>query len=197
MRQGEIANAKIQIGKKSRQYTINWMDPQFKDTNWRIGFDANYTHSTTVSDNFDIDTGGGTIFASYPFNNFWTGTIKTRIRNAVIKITNDAPKIPKADVVNGQVTNEKEISDAIKLEQEWNEEKIQQERNARAQKRDAQLDQSLDQQLGPEQMGLVVAHYGTQVAVEPWPPTSKNQPQRCHFRANLGSLVTGDSTLYQ
>ncbi|MEO0443585.1 MAG: small ribosomal subunit biogenesis GTPase RsgA [Pseudomonadota bacterium] len=76
--------------------------------------------------------------------------------------------------------------------QAWRIEKIQQARNARAQKREARLDEVTDDQLGPEQMGLVVAHYGTQVAVERWPCVADSQVQRCHFRTNLGSLVTGD-----
>ena len=76
--------------------------------------------------------------------------------------------------------------------QAWRIEKIQQERNARAQKREAELATTSDDQLGPEQTGLVVAHYGTQVAVEPWPFEPGAHAKRCHFRTNLGSLVTGD-----
>ena len=111
--------------------------------------------------------------------------------------------------------------------QAWRIEKIQQEREARAAKRDANLDQldgdadnsgdkSNNTQLGPEQLGLVIAHFGTQVEVESLSLTiDKNPPvkeiaekeqtgepqerirRRCHFRANLGSLVTGDHVVFR
>lgn len=111
--------------------------------------------------------------------------------------------------------------------QAWRIEKIQQEREARAAKRDASLDQldgdadnsgdkSNNTQLGPEQSGLVIAHFGTQVEVESLNLTlDKNLPvkeiaekeqtdepqerirRRCHFRANLGSLVTGDHVVFR
>ncbi len=106
---GELASAKIQIGKKTRSYTINWMEPHFKDTNWRVGFDLNYTHSTVISDNYDIDTGGGTIFASYPLSGYWTSTIKWRLRNSVIDIDPKPPKPIRDDA--GKITNQKEIND--------------------------------------------------------------------------------------
>ena len=128
---GEIAAAKVQIGKKSRSYTINWMEPHFRDTNWRVGFDANYTHSTTISDNFDIDTGGGTIFASYPLSGTWTATAKCRIRNAVIDISNDPPKLPKPKRdAAGNVTNQDEIDKAIANQRDWEQERLKQERNS-------------------------------------------------------------------
>ncbi|MCP5508890.1 MAG: outer membrane protein assembly factor BamA [Chlamydiales bacterium] len=128
---GELASAKVQIGKKTRSYTINWMEPHFKDTNWRVGFDVNYTHSTVISDNFDIDTGGGTIFASYPLSGYWTATLKWRIRNSVIDISTDPPKIPKAKTnAAGQITNEKEIKQAMQNQTAWKKAQTQQERNS-------------------------------------------------------------------
>ena len=128
---GELASAKIQIGKKTRSYTINWMEPHFRDTNWRVGFDLNYTHSTVISDNFDIDTGGGTLFASYPLSGYWTATLKWRLRNSVIDISTDPPKIPSAKTnSSGQITNQKEIDEATRNEQAWKDAQTQQERNS-------------------------------------------------------------------
>ena len=79
--------------------------------------------------------------------------------------------------------------------QAWRINKIQEERAARAAKRDASaLEELQSGQLGPEQHGQVVAHYGTQVVVEPL-----DQPDshfRCHLRANLGSIVTGDKVVW-
>ena len=51
--------------------------------------------------------------------------------------------------------------------QAWRIQKVQDERAARAAKREKQADQELQEgNLGPEQHGLVIAHYGTQVLVE-------------------------------
>lgn len=77
--------------------------------------------------------------------------------------------------------------------QAWRIEKIQEERAKRAARRDDAADQALTSgELGPEQEGLVIAHYGTQVAVESEPGVS----QRCHLRANIDSLVTGDRVVW-
>lgn len=54
--------------------------------------------------------------------------------------------------------------------------------------------------LGPEQKGLVIAHHGKQVEVEPLEPNGNGEPApnvRCHIRANLATLVTGDRILFQ
>lgn len=78
-------------------------------------------------------------------------------------------------------------------QQSWRINKIQQERSERAGRRQEQADEALSAgQLGPEQSGLVIAHFGTQVEVE----DSSGHSQRCHLRANLDSLVTGDQVTW-
>lgn len=82
--------------------------------------------------------------------------------------------------------------------QQWRIEKIQEERSLRAAKRDQAADeQLLENDLGPEQVGLIITHYGTQVVVETTEGDSAGQQQRCHFRSNLGSLVTGDHVVWR
>jgi ribosome biogenesis GTPase / thiamine phosphate phosphatase len=82
--------------------------------------------------------------------------------------------------------------------QQWRIEKIQDERSARASKRDQQTDEALtESDLGPEQHGLIITHYGMQVVVEATEGDNKGQQQRCHFRSNLGSLVTGDNVVWR
>ena len=81
----------------------------------------------------------------------------------------------------------------LSRQQAWRIEKIQEERSKRAARRDNDAQEALTGgELGPEQEGLVVAHYGTQVAVESAP----GQSQRCHLRANLEGLVTGDRVVW-
>ncbi len=52
---------------------------------------------------------------------------------------------------------------------------------------------TLSQSLGPEQSGRLIAHYGTTLIVE----NQVGQLYRCHFRQNLGTLVTGDDLIFQ
>jgi ribosome biogenesis GTPase len=81
----------------------------------------------------------------------------------------------------------------LSRQQAWRIEKIQGERAKRASRRDANAQDALSGgELGPEQEGLVVAHYGTQVAVESAPGIS----HRCHMRANIEQLVTGDRVVW-
>ncbi len=81
----------------------------------------------------------------------------------------------------------------LSRQQAWRIEKIQDERAKRAARRDSDAEQALTGgELGPEREGLIVAHYGTQVAVESEPGKS----QRCHLRANLEGLVTGDRVVW-
>ncbi len=81
----------------------------------------------------------------------------------------------------------------LSRQQAWRIEKIQDERAKRAARRDSDAQAALTAgELGPEQEGLVVAHYGTQVLVESAPGES----QRCHLRANLEGLVTGDKVVW-
>lgn len=82
--------------------------------------------------------------------------------------------------------------------QSWRIEKIQSERTARAARRDITTDQKLgESELGPEQHGLIITHYGTQVVVEATDGDNIGQAKRCHFRSNLGSLVTGDHIVWR
>ncbi len=77
--------------------------------------------------------------------------------------------------------------------QAWRVEKIQEERAQRAARRDQAADAALAAgELGPEQEGLVVAHYGAQVEVE----SAAGQRSRCHVRANIEGLVTGDRVVW-
>lgn len=82
--------------------------------------------------------------------------------------------------------------------QNWRIEKIQGERAARAAKREQHtLDTLEGGDLGPEQLGLVIAHFGVQVEVEAQDGDVAGQVFRCHLRANLPALVTGDKVVWR
>ncbi|VXC16083.1 ribosome small subunit-dependent GTPase A [Pseudomonas sp. 8Z] len=82
--------------------------------------------------------------------------------------------------------------------QSWRIEKIQGERAARAAKRESRAVEALEGgDLGPEQTGLVIAHFGVQVEVEALQGECIGQVFRCHLRANLPALVTGDQVVWR
>ncbi|KGE03748.1 small ribosomal subunit biogenesis GTPase RsgA [Pseudohaliea rubra] len=78
-------------------------------------------------------------------------------------------------------------------QQAWRIEKIQAERARRAERREAVA--GGDERLGPETGGVVIAHYGSQLDVEG--DGEAGAPQRCHLRANLDGLVTGDRVVFR
>ncbi|HUH36680.1 MAG TPA: small ribosomal subunit biogenesis GTPase RsgA [Spongiibacteraceae bacterium] len=78
--------------------------------------------------------------------------------------------------------------------QAWRINKVQEERAQRAQRRETRTPALLeDNTLGPEQTGLLIAHFGTQVEIE----AEDGSRQRCHLRANLGDLVAGDQVVWR
>lgn len=82
--------------------------------------------------------------------------------------------------------------------QNWRIEKIQEERTARAARRESRALEELEGgDLGPEQFGLVIAHFGVQVEVEAQEGEHSGQVFRCHLRANLPALVTGDRVVWR
>lgn len=83
-------------------------------------------------------------------------------------------------------------------QQQWRIEKVQKERAKRAEKREEHLDAQLNSDaLGPDQEGLVIAHYGVQIDVEAEAEGDKGALYRCHLRTNLPSLVTGDRVVWR
>ncbi len=82
--------------------------------------------------------------------------------------------------------------------QSWRIEKIQEERATRAARRESRTIEELEGgDLGPEQTGLVIAHFGVQVEVEAQEGDQRGQVFRCHLRANLPALVTGDRVVWR
>lgn len=83
---GEYARLRFTIGANQRVYALSWMDPYFRDSLWRLGVDFSVTNSDLQSDNYTINTYGGSLFASYPINNLWSFTTRYRVRDEHVKI---------------------------------------------------------------------------------------------------------------
>ncbi|MBJ6137213.1 small ribosomal subunit biogenesis GTPase RsgA [Marinobacter litoralis] len=82
--------------------------------------------------------------------------------------------------------------------QQWRIEKIQKERTTRmARKEKAVEAQAEAGELGPEQEGLIIAHYGQQLDVEALQGDDAGRVFRCFVRANISSLVTGDKVVWR
>jgi len=95
---GEYAHARVNIGAKQRSYSVAWVTPYFRDTLWRIGFNIDKTHSSLPSKNYDIDTIGGSLFASYPFAPYWTFGTKYRARYSTTHVSHHLDKEEREEV---------------------------------------------------------------------------------------------------
>jgi ribosome biogenesis GTPase len=79
--------------------------------------------------------------------------------------------------------------------QQWRIEKIQDERRARLERKQVQLEQRLNDEggLGAEQTGLVIASFGASLEIE----ASDGARLRCQLRQNLPLIVVGDRVVWQ
>ncbi|GHE20461.1 small ribosomal subunit biogenesis GTPase RsgA [Halomonas urumqiensis] len=83
----------------------------------------------------------------------------------------------------------------LSRQQRWRVEKVQAERAARAARKDSQDSEKLAAgEYGPERPGRVIAHFGRTLDVR---PDGAETPVRCHLRANLEGLVTGDRVIWR
>lgn len=79
--------------------------------------------------------------------------------------------------------------------QQWRIEKIQEERRARLERKQALVEEKLtgDSGLGAEQTGLVIASYGASLELE----TASGETVRCALRQNMPLIVVGDRVVWQ
>ncbi|HKK56254.1 small ribosomal subunit biogenesis GTPase RsgA [Marinobacter sp.] len=86
----------------------------------------------------------------------------------------------------------------LNKQQQWRISKVQQERTARAARKEKAIDQQIEAgDLGPEQEGLIIAHYGQQLDIEALEGADTGKILRCFVRANIDSLVTGDRVIWR
>ena len=86
----------------------------------------------------------------------------------------------------------------LNKQQKWRISKVQQERAARAARKEKVIGEQIEAgDLGPEQEGLIIAHYGQQLDVEVLEGDDSGKVIRCFVRANIDSLVTGDRVIWR
>ncbi|NGX28640.1 MAG: Outer membrane protein assembly factor BamA [Candidatus Anoxychlamydiales bacterium] len=78
---GEYMQLKGTFGQRQKNYALTWMNPYFRDSLWRVGFDFSGTFSRLQAKDYKIRTLGGSLYASYPFSTFWSFGTKYRLRN--------------------------------------------------------------------------------------------------------------------
>ena len=82
--------------------------------------------------------------------------------------------------------------------QTWRAEKIQNERNQRALKKERDLSEQVQSgTLSSEQKGLVICRYSKHFEIEALEGENKGVIHRCVSRTNLGSIVTGDIVIWR
>ena len=86
----------------------------------------------------------------------------------------------------------------LNKQQQWRISKVQQERTARAARKEKAIGDQIEAgDLGPEQEGLIIAHYGQQLDIEALEGEDTGKVLRCFVRANIDSLVTGDRVIWR
>ncbi len=94
---GEYAHAKVQLGSKVRTYLISWMTPYFRDSLWRVGFESFINQSQLQAKKYEIDSLGGSLFASYPLSAYWTVGTKYRAKHTKTDVANGVSHEEKTD----------------------------------------------------------------------------------------------------
>jgi outer membrane protein insertion porin family len=102
---GEYAHARANVGAKQITYTLSWLTPYFRDTPWRVGFDVSESHSTLISKDYDINSVGFSLYASYPLNPLWTFGTKYRFRDSNVHVPkNSSPQEQAAGKRDGIIS---------------------------------------------------------------------------------------------
>lgn len=86
----------------------------------------------------------------------------------------------------------------LNKQQQFRIRKVQEERASRLARKEQKVQAQADAgELGPEQEGLIIAHYGQQLDVEALEGERAGTIVRCFVRANMDSLVTGDKVVWR
>ena len=83
---GEYLNLSLQIGQKSRTYTLSWTKPYFMDTKWSIGFDLSNSTTEYISKEYNLDTTALVLRANYNINQFLRFGLQYRLKNGFVDL---------------------------------------------------------------------------------------------------------------
>lgn len=97
---GEYARARLNVGKKHRNLLFSWTKPYFLDTPWVFGFNAEKVNNRQQSKDYDIDSLGFGLHASYPINAYLRFEWIYRLRDIEINVNGDASQSLKNEADN-------------------------------------------------------------------------------------------------
>ncbi len=83
---GEFLHIRGTLGKKQNNILVSWMNPYVNDTLWRLGVEISRTFSE-LQKHVVVVTYGGSVYANYPLNNFWTVGMRERLRHSRDNLT--------------------------------------------------------------------------------------------------------------
>jgi outer membrane protein insertion porin family len=89
---GEYGHIQAMFGAKQKNGVVTWIDPYFRDTPWKVGFEGSVTSSKLQSKDYHTKTQGFSVFVSYPLSSFWSVGTKYRLRNSHTKVSGKAGK---------------------------------------------------------------------------------------------------------
>lgn len=91
---GEYLNMKFSVGSLKTTYLLQWTKPYFMDTPWIVGFDIEKAENRAISSDYDIDTIGFNLNATYPVNEFFKTAWHYRLRQTDVTINgNPSPAV--------------------------------------------------------------------------------------------------------
>lgn len=88
---GEYFHATVNWGTKQNNAGINWMDPYFANTLWRVGMDLSWSESSMQTNELSSVTQGLIARASYPFNPYVAFTARYRLVDEYTNVEKDGP----------------------------------------------------------------------------------------------------------
>lgn len=89
---GEYLQLGVEVGQKSREYSISWTKPYFMDTKWSIGFDLTDTCTRYISKDYDFETVSLVLRAQYDINQFWHYGAQYRLSNGNVGLHGHADR---------------------------------------------------------------------------------------------------------
>lgn len=104
---GEYAHLTGTWGAKSRNYILSWTKPYFYDTQWSVGFDISRSSNRYVTDAYEINAGGISIYALYQNNAFLRTALHYRLTNSKVYLD------PKETTVTPLMADEARLSGLI------------------------------------------------------------------------------------
>ncbi|SCA62673.1 Uncharacterized protein SCG7109_AC_00160 [Chlamydiales bacterium SCGC AG-110-M15] len=107
---GEFQRVRASIGRKRQAYLISWAMPYFKDSDWVVGYDIEKSSSRLQSKDYEVESLGFGLNASYQINDFVRFRWDYRLRDVDVKVNKDASELLKTEAENNGVISATGVS---------------------------------------------------------------------------------------